>query len=151
MNEAEFLEYNIDLSTGENIKIAEFDSVTNKFIWNHEEELHELLNIITKCNRKTIEDAKKGYSKDFEKSMKAPPYGCLLKLKKPICSEKNDCVSYKPKTCTTKNIKKKLGQFPDCWNFWFEDEVPYQIRLFANRVIHYWREGFYVVIVHDED
>lgn len=63
------------------------------------------------------------------------PKGCLKKAPLPkICSDRNNCVSFKPNTCT---IESK--NLPECFSIYSEIPAPVRILISA------WTEGYYIV------
>lgn len=140
------LEYNLTLSTGEELSFCEFDSQLIPELCKEDvrKALSFILRVCTTADRHTIERAKRGETKPLERLLRTPPYGCLAKLDKPICSEIKVCSMANIKKCTTKNLEKKSGGFPICWSYSSENE---EAKYIASSIINFWKDGKYVLLI----
>lgn len=147
------LEYEITLSTGERLTISEFDPDVIPEL--HDEEVRKacasVLKLCSYMSRAVVEGAKRGDLKPFERALKTPSYGCLLKIDTPECSEVRSCIFVKSKECTTKYQIKKLGKFPICWSYrvpsGYSQSLTISAQILATSIVNEWREGRYVIII----
>ena len=142
----EILEYNLTLGTGEELSFAEFDpelvpELTHPGVL---EASSFILSLCTHVSREIIEKAKIRDMRGLERVLSTPPYGCLKKIDRPICSQIRDCVSADKRTCTTHYLKKTIGVFPLCWSYKVElDDAKY----LCGTIVNAWKEGKYVLII----
>lgn len=145
-------EYNLNLSTGETITIAELDPV-------HVPELEQkvaldgcasLLAKVSFIRREFLEEAKLGYDSNFLRFLRSPPHLCLVQVANPSCALNNirECVMASP-ICNTKQIKRGLGVFPECFTYLPEiDKDPEEhARSLGTAIVLAWRKSRHVVIV----
>jgi len=150
MNPAFPNEYVLHLSTGETIQVSELDlSIlgASPAILAHFAPLQALC---TQLTRSQLEEAKGGYDEALKSKLRSPPVGCLIKNPAPVCSLIASCSMANKKECTTKNVTKRGGKFPDCWTVetgklqGFERAWAAEL---SDVVIHAWRAGRHVFVV----
>ena len=149
------VDYIIDLSTGEELHIAEFDP-------DRIPEMKEaavikasfgVLDYCTKVSRDIIEEAKGGYDTRLKALLKTPPIGALLKIPLHICHERTSCSMYVPSKCTTKNVNpsgESVDSFPECFESETDKsspEIMLKSRILNTAIIQSWRQNRYVVII----
>lgn len=142
----EILEYNLTLGTGEELSFAEFDPELIPELARPDvlEASSSVLALCTYVTRVVLEKAKIRDTRGLEQALRTPPYGCLKKIDRPVCSQIRDCVSADTKTCTTHFLKKTVGAFPLCWSYRVElDDARY----LCGSIISAWKDGKYVLIV----
>lgn len=153
MRTVEFVEYNLQLSTGEAISVSELDpestpSLTDPVVVRLAD---AVLSRCTRAPRAAVEDAKSGLPESLEAYIRTPPAGCLLKLSLPVCAELRFCVISDPVRCSTKHRTKRGGPgFPMCWTSAVPDGGTEgqrsQARDLADSIVSAWRDGRHVVI-----
>lgn len=152
----QILEYELDLSTGERLSFCELDLELVPELGNDDLRLalSFILGLCTHIDKGVVEKAKRGDVKPFERLLRTPPYGCLLKLDRPVCSQIRSCASAKARECTTKNLVRKIGKFPFCWTYNLPEGTPESVSLsaqyIASHIVGAWKEGRYVIIVGEE-
>jgi hypothetical protein len=149
----EFVEYNLSLSTGEEITVSELDpesipSLTDPVVVRLAD---AVLSRCTRAPRDALEDAKSGLPESLEAHLGTPPGGCLLKVSSPVCAELKFCVISDPVRCSTRHRAKRGGpDFPMCWTFSVPSggtpEQSSQARDLADSIVSAWRDGRHVVI-----
>jgi hypothetical protein len=141
----QFLEYALTLNTGEELSFCELNSdlVPELAIPEVLQASSSILSLCTHVDRDTIEKAKREDMKPLERALRTPPYGCLMKVDKPICLDIKNCIRADKKVCTTRNTLKQIGQFPVCWTY----PIETRSRELCTAIIHAWKEGKYVIIV----
>lgn len=145
-------EYNLSLSTGEQITIAELDPV-------HVPELAHpaalagcasLLAKVSHIEREFLEEAKLGYDANFLRRLRSAPHLCLVQVANPSCAlnDLRECVMASP-ICHTKQIKGKLGIFPECFTYLpeIEEDPEEHARSLGTAIVLAWRKGYYAVVV----
>jgi hypothetical protein len=148
----EFVEYNLSLSTGEDIRVSELDpesipSLTDPVVVRLAD---AVLSRCTRAPRSAVEDAKSGLPESLEAHLGSPPAGCLLRVSVPVCAELKFCVISDPVRCSTRHRTKRGPGFPMCWTF----SVPEggtgpqrsQAQDLADSIVSAWRDGRHVVI-----
>lgn len=151
------VDYIIDLSTGEELKIAEFDPERIPEMKNPDilYASTDVLNLCTRISREILEEAKHGYDTRLKPLLRTPPIGALLKAPMPFCAERWSCSMYSKMECSVRNISKCGGAFPECWEAEADKLVrlPVDIldasRALRTAVIHSWRQGMYAMIVSE--
>lgn len=144
------LSYILTISTGETISFLELDSelIPELISVNIVSGLSDVLRLCTHVSRETIEKAKRNDTKPLERALRTPPYGCLLKLKSPVCAEIKTCFTAKVGECTTRNISRKsgpkLGLFPFCWNY---SATNVDINIIGTDIVNAWKSGSYVLLI----
>lgn len=146
----ELVEYELDLSTGERLKVSELDpdrisdGPTKEYVKSNPDALIKC----TRMSRETIEHAKLGYDTPFKSSLKSPPQAMLLKFIGKTCFERKSCASYDSSACTSEGFKKKNGKFElmQCWVF---DSQSVEEREVMTVVLRAWFEGRTVIIVNN--
>jgi len=149
------VDYTIDLSTGEELKIAEFDPERIPEMNDPEVIIAsaDVLDRCTRASREALESAKRGYDTELKSLLKTPPVGALLKISSPLCSERWSCSMYNKTECSTKNISRQGGAFPECWeaeaniSIKFPTDIIEASRALRTAVVHVWRHGTYAIIV----
>lgn len=150
-----FLEYKIKLENGEVVEIAEVkNSRISKFLSHGDDTIIPIVNRCSYASREVVEEAKYGYAGRFQRRLKTPPYGVLMKLDE-TCRLIHSCAMADEKACSTKNTTKKKGKFPECWEF---NVSPGGVQLpflddagdLATQIVHFWRQGKYVIIVEND-
>jgi len=140
------VDYSLVLGTGEKMHFAELDEGSVEAL--HDAAAKESISgILDKCTRvchSTLEEAKLGHTKGLEKALKTPPFGAMMKIDKPICSQIGCCVMANLSKCTTRNCEQKGGLFPECWEYSTTNPVGAEL---ARCIVHAWRQGFQVLIV----
>ena len=144
-------DYTLDLSSGETIIVSEFDPV-------HIPELKSdvvlkgcasIFAKVTRVSREMLEDAKIGYDAPLMKRLGSPPVICLMRVANPSCSMNDikEC-SMASDACTTKNTKKSLGLFPECFAYLPEaDDVNDDAASVGTAIILAWRQNKYAIVV----
>lgn len=145
------VQYSITLDTNEQIEVFELDSDRETVLLN-ELIIKSLEHVLEHCSyvtRKSIENAKKLFSKELSELLRTPPIGILIKLNME-CSQINDCPMSSHKECSTKNVTKKHGRFPICWTYEIKtalsDTETIMANDLANHIFQAWRSGTYVLI-----
>jgi len=154
MYAVEFLEYNLELSTGERIQVSELDEsryppLSDKVV------LLTAAAVVVHCThaaRDVVEDAKSGLPERLEDFIRTPPEGCLMKLESPVCSEISQCAIANRSHCTTRYRTKASGAaFPFCWTYsvkaYGSPEQKAQGQDLCDSIVDAWRGGRLVVIV----
>ena len=149
------VDYIIDLSTGEELHIAEFDP--GRIIEMKDPAViaasSRILDFCTKVSRDIIEEAKGGYDSRLKPLIKTPPIGALLKIPLHIGYERTSCSMYVPSKCTTKNVNpsgESVGSFPECFESETDKsspEIMLKSRILNTAIIQSWRQNRYVVII----
>lgn len=149
------VEYIIDLSTGEDLQIAEFDP--NRIPEMNNPDVmcasSDILDRCTKASREILEEAKHGYDSRLKPLLRTPPVGALLKFPFPLCSERLSCSMYDKTRCSTKNIFRQGGAFPECWEAEIDPLIKFSTtiivasRALRTAIVHSWRQGMYSIIV----
>jgi hypothetical protein len=149
------VDYIVDLSTGEELKIAEFDperipEMKDLDVINASS---DVLDLCTRVPREILEEAKKGYDTRLKPLLRTPPVGTLLRAPMPLCNERWSCSMYNKMGCSLRNISEKGGAFPECWEIEADKLVKLSAdilddsRALKTAIIHVWRQGAYSIIV----
>ena len=120
------LEYSLELVTGETIDVLEIESDDLSSISD------PVMDLITVMPRQVLEEAKIGYTRPFERLLRTPPVGALIRLDA-RCDQMSTCPMRNAAACVTSH--KKL---PDCWT---GDGVR------DAEVVRAWKDGRYVILV----
>lgn len=154
MRTVEFVEYNLSLSTDEEITVSELDPESIPSLSDPVVALlaDAVLSRCTRAPRDAVEDAKSGLPESLEAHLGTPPAGCLLKVSVPVCAELKLCVISDPVRCSTRHRTKRGGAaFPMCWTFSVPPggtpEQSSQARDLADSVVSAWRDGRHVLVV----
>ncbi len=148
----ELVEYNLSLSTGEEIQVSELDpesvpSLTDPVVVRLAD---AVLSRCTRSPRVALEDAKSGLPESLEAYLGTPPSGCLLKVSTPVCAELRFCAMSNPTKCSTRNVARRRAIFPMCWTCSLPDggteEQRSQARDLSDSIVSAWRDGRHVVI-----
>ena len=146
--------YLITLSTGEKITVAEFDAehiptLRVKSVFDASKDVISRCSIVS---RQVMEEAKKGLDTKFKHLLRSPPYGALLKIQSSVCSEKKLCSMYSSMKCTTKNISKNGGAFPECFEYQILDNklpplIEENVKSLCTAIILALRAGWYPILI----
>ncbi len=147
-------EYPLRLSTGEVIQVAELDDERSPALGIEEVRtlVRGLLIQCTHVNRQSMEDAKKGYDRDFKQALRSMSEGCMIKAEPAVCRLLNDCAMYRREKCTLHNIST-VHPLPICWEFSpvsggkVNDEIRKAAIDLGTVIGDAWRRGFLVVVV----
>jgi hypothetical protein len=146
-------EYTLHLNTDEDLLISELDPGIVKELDddNINKALSLVLNLCSYVTRLSVEEAKSGYSKKLTNQLRTEPVGALMKLDNPICKYIGDCSMAVKSECTTRNIKKGFGKFPECWEYQIKHKLSDELQMVATDlsrvIIHAWKEKKYVLII----
>jgi hypothetical protein len=147
------LEYSLVLETGEEIDILELDPEVYVELQSAEVKA-AASSILKRCSyvsRDVLEEAKNGFCKRLQESLRTPPLGCLLTITEPECVLMEECGIADRAICTTRYVFKSEGKFPVCWEARLSEpcseDVGRKARDLTSRVVHAWRENRYVIIV----
>jgi hypothetical protein len=147
------IEYNLHLDTGEQIMICELDQETTPTL-SDPIVIEFLKNLLDRCSfvtREALEEAKLGRAKPLQNQIRSTPIGALLTITKPDCDHIKDCVMADKKKCSTRNIGKSGGKFPQCWDYQLDSKIPPEpkaaVAAIGAVIVHAWREGRHVFIV----
>lgn len=145
-------EYELILSTGEKLHIAEFDVDVYPILLHPSvsKACKSVLLRVPKISREIMEEAKSGYDDRFKPLLKARPDGALLKVLNHQCGLRKECAMFTD-GCSTKNIRPRNGGgFPECFEFVPEHDDPDSAaKSVGTSIIHAWREGMYSIIIHN--
>lgn len=150
MNPPIHSEYLIRLSTGEDIEIAEVNMNLLGLSDSLLQALLPIFSICTNLSETEIEEARIGDDRAFKRKMNSQPVGSLARLADPVCSQIRNCGMADAKTCTTKNVNKRIGKFPSCWTTETREFVDFERLRYLevyNSIVHAWREGRHVVVI----
>ena len=155
----EFIEYSLNLNTGEVIEVSEISNSTLHDL--DSKEVQEICKpVLEKCtyvSRFSLEEAKLGFSKQLDKKLGISPLGALIKVSL-VCSEINNCVISDLVKCNTNyhhRMGKKIIYCPPCWNFEIKGNYSSQSitssKILVNNIISAWKLDHYVIIVDETD
>lgn len=142
----EFLDYTLNIHTGETIKISEISCFNNpdfdiEIFKSGPDNLSHLVSLIPVP---ILEEAKIGYTSNFVNLLKTPPKSAFRRLGTLKCYERRECASYKPNLCTLReHDRRERIEFPRCWVF---DTKHEEHRMIWTSITMKWREGNYVII-----
>lgn len=125
------LSYSLELSTGESLDVLEIE------LDGTDELDGEIARLCTTMPREVLEEAKVGHTSPFEKLLRTPPVGALLRLNG-LCDQIDDCPLANRSKCVTSNVRGKT-RFPSCWD--------HGVGTLNTEVVHAWRDGAYVIVV----
>jgi hypothetical protein len=151
------IQYELSLSTGEILHISEIDPEVFSELRDIKitKVISSVLDKCTKASRDVLELAKIGGTEQLEKLLSTPPIGCLIKMGEHICAEVRECPMANNELCSTRRMKRGKPDIPHCWKFNI-GEKPHHLSYMeavlaqhlATMIIHEWRDGRYVIIVH---
>lgn len=153
MRTVDFLEYRIDLSTGESMDVAEVDSglfppLADPVVLRLSD---DFLSRCTVAPRAAVEDAKSGYPEALEPFLGTPARGCLLRVSRQACADVGSCAISSRTRCLTSYSEKGRPAFPTCWTASVPDGgtegQAAAARSLCESVVDAWREGRTVIVV----
>jgi hypothetical protein len=151
------IQYELSLSTREILHISEIDPEVFSELRNAGivKAISSVLDRCTKASRDVLELAKIGGTEQLEKLLSTPPIGCLIKIKEHICAEIKECPMANDGLCSTRKMKRGKPDIPHCWKFNIDEKAHRLSHMeavlaqhLATMIIHEWRDGRYVIIVH---
>ncbi len=147
-------EYPLKLSTGELLEISEFDAERSPAL-QHPEIMVAVSGLIAQCAkvpRVVMEEAKKGYDRNFLRLLRGDPRGAMIKATPPGCGLHKQC-AMETSFCTLRSgpmTGKKPGLLPLCWEF-AAPSVSLELRAptidLGTAIGQAWRRGRYVIII----
>lgn len=151
LREVHLVEYELGLSTGERILVAEADPGLHPGIAAGVvlAACESVVARVPRVTREVADCAKLGDDAGLKAAMKAQPAGALLKVKNHVCSQAGDCAMF-TKNCSARNVKGQRGLFPECWEYEPEadaGDLDPDARGLGTAVVHAWRDGRYVLLV----
>ena len=145
-----FNEYSLKLSsTGENLLVAEISSSMLGDL--NKSKIEEVLDKCIQIPKDLIEEAKLGNTDKFQKYLKTPAVGVMIKLNK-FCRFFNDCVMADRRLCNTKNVALSKKSIPICWEHGEPTKVGTILSSeeeFSTLIVHYFNEKRIGVISMD--
>lgn len=144
-------EYTLRLSTGEAVEVSQFDSVSHPQLASPavRAACASVLDRVPTVTREVMEAAKVGDDRALRSALKAQPSGALVMVRNHRCAQWGDCVMH-GKACTTTNVRKRVGQFPECWEYEPEAKAGDEegdARGVGTAVVHAWRGGRHALFV----
>ncbi len=140
----QFNEYKLRLSTGETLEVSELVLSIQTITPEALREFEKIRHLCTELSHDEMEEAKIGYDRVLLKKLRSSSIGCLLKNPQPVCGLIRSCSMANPSLCTTKNVGKKIGKFPNCWTWPSEEPLSSEL---TDTIIHAWQVGKTVIIV----
>lgn len=139
-----FNEYALKLSsTGEVFIIAEISNESISHL--NRSGIEVILDRCMKVPKDIIEEAKLGNTDKFQKFLKTPPIGIMIKLNL-TCRLFDDCTMSDKIKCNTKK-----SELPVCWEFGKPSKVGSELSSeedFASQCVHFWNNKAIVVITY---
>lgn len=144
-------EYTLRLSTGETVEVSQFDSVMHQQLASPAvaAACASVLARVPRVSQEVMEAAKMGDDRALRSALRAQPAGALMMVLKPVCAMAGECAMHS-RACTARNVGKRGGQFPECWEF--EPDCPAgaeegDARGAGTAIVMAWRAGRHAVIV----
>lgn len=146
----EFVEYELQLSTGETLKISELDPdrILDGPTRNHVRSWPDSLSRCTKLTRENMEHAKLGHDAPLRSALRSPPVAMILKMSERPCSERKWCLSWHPSACTSsgRNVGRGKKELMPCWSC---DGPSAEDRELSTSLLRAWHEGRTVIVISD--